>query len=210
MTRFIITLVISIQGLSTKAQHYFLNGNKVDSELRLSGTNPATGTAYCDGEPCYGLLTEMDSSGLLVSKSNYRNGKRDGSYETFYPSGLTKSLGRMINNFNVGIHIEFYETGMIKSIEHFPKEQHGILDGTEKISFYENGKVETKYAYNPGWIPIFHYEFSETGDTLMKIEPLQQDSTIFEITEFQGNKKVSEKLFKLNEEGQRKFITEEN
>lgn len=64
------------------------------------------------------------------------------------------------------------------------------------------------YTYSPEWSPKYHYEFSKNGDTLMKIEPLPIDSSLFELTEFQDDGNSSKRLFRLNTEGQREFLTE--
>lgn len=210
MKRLTVTIFLSILfGQLVNAQQYYLNGDSVIFEFRLPGTNPTLGTIYFNEQPCEGELTKKDSIGNTVLVKQVKNGKGNGFYKIFYPNGSIREVGRQKDNFSIGIRMRYFESGELASIEHFPEEALGNIDGTEKISFYENGDVEINYAYNPDWIPKFHYEFSETGDTLMKIEPLLKDSTVIEITEFREDGPTLIRSFRLNDEGQREYIIQE-
>lgn len=209
MRRLTVTIFLSVLcGQLVNAQEYYLDGDSVNFELRLPGTNPTLGTSYCNGQPCEGELTRRDSIGNTVLIKQLRNGKGNGFYKTFYSNGSIREIGQQKDNFIIGLRIRYYESGELESVEHFPEEALGIIDGTEKISFYANGNIESNYAYDSDWFPKYHYEFSETGDTIMKVEPLPNDSSLFEMTEFQEDGTTLKRHFRLNAEGQREFLIE--
>lgn len=114
----------------------------------------------------------------------------------------------MVDNCLLGLVLRFYPNGNIKSSEYYPPNSCGILEGTEMISFYENSKVKTWYAFNLNWEPQFYYSFSTEGDTIGYIKPTKQDSTIFEEVYFKAGQRAHSKRFKINERGERVYLLE--
>jgi antitoxin component YwqK of YwqJK toxin-antitoxin module len=140
MTRLNVTVFLFfLFGQLVNAQEYYLDGDSVNFEFRLPGTNPALGTSYCNGKPCEGELTRKDSNGNIVLIEQVRNGKGNGFYKIFYSNGSIREIGQHKDNFVIGLRIRYYKSGELESVEHFPEEALGIIDGTEKISFYANG-----------------------------------------------------------------------
>jgi len=102
-------------------------------------------------------------------KGTYKNGKRDGSWVEYHPSGLTKSITSYVDGKKEGVHIELTTNGQLqKRIFYHNDMKHGEykefnystikeerfyqydkLEGTVKI-FYDNGKIMEEGNYKNG------------------------------------------------------------
>ena len=66
------------------------------------------------GEPFTGILTETYNNGQLSVKTPYKEGKKDGSYESYYENGQLKSKTSYQKNKRDGSYESYYENGKLR------------------------------------------------------------------------------------------------
>lgn len=100
--------------------------NKNEKEIYYGGrTTPFTGTDS---------VLKKDT---LVSRTDYKNGLKDGLYYSYYPNGKIEYEGFFMKGFQEGRGIYYREDGQIKSESFYKK---GELMGNLK-EYYENGSI---------------------------------------------------------------------
>lgn len=86
-----------------------------------------------------------DNSGK-VSEQYHRdkkNGKKEGQYIQYYPSGKKFEESFYANDQLQGVRTLYYENGKVQVIEHYNQ---GQFEGDYQ-SFYENGQLKVQYKY---------------------------------------------------------------
>ncbi len=92
-------------------------------------------------EPFTGSAVEFHKDGQLLSKINYKDGKRDGLFETF-----------------------FSENGQLKFRKNF---RDGKKDGLAEI-FHKNGRLKNRATFKDGKANGLFEEFREDGELLWR------------------------------------------
>jgi len=76
-------------------------------------------------------------NGNLKSVSNYKDGEKEGMWETYYEDGRQEGYGRYIEGKEDGAWREYYFNGKTKRVRQF---NDGVLSGY--MSYYINGKLQ--------------------------------------------------------------------
>lgn len=86
-----------------------------------------------------GEFVYYNEQGFVSLRTHHKNGKLDGTYNKYYPSGELYYTDNFVNDVNHGDFIVYYQNGAIRRKETF-------VDGKQKFKacYLENGK-KTKY-----------------------------------------------------------------
>ncbi|MDB4170527.1 toxin-antitoxin system YwqK family antitoxin [Polaribacter sp.] len=84
-----------------------------------------------------GVFESYYENGQLAEKENYKFGDRDGSYEGYFESGQLKSKENYKDGVRNGEFESYYENGQLN----------GKLSEGEYKSYYENGQLKENYKY---------------------------------------------------------------
>jgi antitoxin component YwqK of YwqJK toxin-antitoxin module len=130
---------------------------------------------------------------ILVSETNYINGKENGIRKSYYPSGNIASLQAIVDDLLQGESIEYYENGKIKSVRNYSS---FITAGKEKKvnstgwckQMDENGTIQNKYYYDSLGNICVSYIYSHGLLMQMSI------NKVMEINYFPNGKLLSEKI----------------
>lgn len=130
---------------------------------------------------------------ILVSETNYINGKENGIRKSYYPSGNIASLQAIVDDLLQGESIEYYENGKIKSVRNYSS---FITAGKEKKvnstawckQMDENGIIQNKYYYDSLGNICVSYIYSHGLLMQMSI------NKVMEINYFPNGKLLSEKI----------------
>ena len=124
-----------------------------------------------------GVHRKLDSTGNVVSSKTYvdgilasdgvvlKNGLKNGSWLTYYPSGQLKSKGAYKNGLKIGEWIYYYDNDSIEQIGRY--NDMGKQDG-EWIWFYETGDTLRKETYYDGLEEGWSYEYTDSGSVAVK------------------------------------------
>lgn len=89
--------------------------------------------------------TVLDTADVII-KFQVVNGKKNGSFKTFYLNGQVEKSGLVINNENEGKWKYYYPNGQIESEGNF---EDNMPEG-KWISYYENGDKKCEGMYKDG------------------------------------------------------------
>ncbi len=110
--------------------------------------------------PITGRVTEHSDTGILLSETSYKNGKKDGVALGYFDSGALL----IERHFKAGVIVDkvkmYYESG-----GGLAKEQtfaNGKMNGLE-IRYYPTGKIRQETMYKNGK-PVSGYNYSEQGE----------------------------------------------
>ena len=92
------------------------------------------------------FLIYYDSTGRIVSESNYLNGKKNGQFLWFEANGDSLACENYINEVKSGEQREYYPGGKLGKVVHY---QNGLLHGAHK-TFDKEGKIEIDLNYKEG------------------------------------------------------------
>jgi antitoxin component YwqK of YwqJK toxin-antitoxin module len=140
---------------------YYKNGN-----VKSQG-------AYLNNQPV-GLHTFYDSTGAINKAAVFNQGiktavgdideqgRKQGEWSEFYPSGEIKSKGKYLDDLKSGPWEYFYEEGQSEQLGSY---QNGVPSGIWKW-YYPSGKLLREENYVIGKEDGFSFELNESGDTL--------------------------------------------
>ena len=94
-----------------------------------------------------GTISVMyDNNTFLKSKRKYKEGKKNGQHEGWWPNGQKKYSFIFKNDMSVGEHFQWHQNGTLFSHKQF---KNGLEDG-EQQAWDINGDLMYKYIYNDG------------------------------------------------------------
>ena len=94
-----------------------------------------------------GTISVMyDNNTFLKSKRQYKEGKKNGQHEGWWPNGQKKYSFIFKNDMSVGEHFQWHQNGTLFSHKKF---KNGLEDGEQK-AWDINGDLMYKYIYNDG------------------------------------------------------------
>jgi len=104
--------------------------------------------------PFTGLLKSTDKNNLY--ETEYKNGKRDGTYKEYFSDGKTKDLSHYKNGLSDGLQEHYFPNGQKQFSVNF---KNGKLDG-ESVEFLESGQIKVKDIYSNDKIIQFNSWYS--------------------------------------------------
>jgi len=87
-----------------------------------------------------------DNDTFLKSKRQYKDGKKNGQHEGWWPNGQKKYSFIFKNDMSVGEHFQWHQNGTLFTHKQF---KNGLEDG-EQRAWDNNGDLMYKYIYNDG------------------------------------------------------------
>jgi uncharacterized protein len=146
----------------------------VQETRRADGTLAST-TTYRDGVKD-GVSRSFNVSGIVIGGAVFAkdelvaegitqlNGKKDGTWETYWPNGKTKTSGTYKNDERVGLWMFFRENG--------DKEQEGKFNGGRLDGLWTwwhiTGEIHRKEEYNKGVLNGMFVELDTLGQPLVE------------------------------------------
>lgn len=89
---------------------------------------------------------KLYSRGKIYSISQFKEGKLEGLYQTFYPEGELNVEGEYVNNTMHGKWKRYYPSGDLMEVVNFENnEENGPF-----VEFYPNGNIKAEGAYLDG------------------------------------------------------------
>ena len=91
------------------------------------------------------VLDQRFSNGQLKAKGQFKNGKRDSLWISYYPNGNKQSENYYSNDLLSGNTVSYYENGKLRYVGFYLEgKKHGKwmlwdLEGKQKVIQYENG-----------------------------------------------------------------------
>ena len=103
-----------------------------------------------NGEP-HGPFTDYEPKAVEVSlgiyqEGEYRDGRREGPFTYFYPSGIIRGEGSYRSGLEDGPYTSWHENGQLRSEWAY---SNGKLDGPLE-DYYENGQLRAKTTFVDG------------------------------------------------------------
>ena len=108
-------------------------------------------------------------------------------YTTYANSTMLN--GYMRAGYKHGKWKEWYDTGMIRSIQHFTFGKH---DGIQK-SWYENGKLQRESDMKGDSLYRYHKEFYQNGQ--IKLHQILEFGTLIEVTQWDSSGTILKREF---------------
>jgi uncharacterized protein len=108
----------------------------------------------------------------LILRCGIKDGKKHGSFQSFYSNGNSEEESTFINDSAVGNYKLYYKTGALKSTRVLAN---GEGEGTFE-EFYENGGLKSKVVYS-NHTPIESTSYNENEDLTEK-DFLRNDSVV--------------------------------
>ena len=94
-----------------------------------------------------GTISVMyDNDTFLKSKRQYKDGKKNGQHEGWWPNGQKKYSFIFKNDMSVGEHFQWHQNGTLFTHKQF---KNGLENGEQK-AWDNNGDLMYKYIYNDG------------------------------------------------------------
>jgi len=131
-------------------------------------------------------MLNYDDYGHLSSKGEFKNGKRIGRWEFYYPNGEISAIGTytIAGDFD-GLYENYYQSGVVKDRSYY---NNGMLNG-RYTSYHENGRVKSEGWYKEGqnagqWMWYYSNGMPEqksyftNGETTGELEDYNADSTL--------------------------------
>ena len=109
--------------------------------------------------PVTGMVTEHSDTGVLLSETSYKNGKKDGVAKGYFDSGALL----IERHFKAGVIVDkvkmYYESGVLAKEQTF---KDGKMNGLE-TRYYQSGKIKRETMYKNGK-PTSGFKYSEQGE----------------------------------------------
>ncbi len=157
-----------------------------------------------------GFFVRFSENGDTLERSNYLNGKLDGTRVLYYDGNKPEIREKYVNDSLDGSYQVFYEDGQLKLLMHYRNnvlndivtkyypsgavlEEVTYENNKEEgpfIEYYENGQKKWEGTYTNGDNEIgLLVNFSETGDTIRKMMCDERSicRTIFENDKFKSS-----------------------
>lgn len=122
-------------------------------------------TYYIDQKPFTGEVKKISDQGVTLESFFVREGKLDGKYQNFHPSGALKLSCNYVNGFLQGSWISYYENNQKNEVVLFDQ---GYMQGKRK-SFWSNGLVKEENEFNRGvltGVSNFYYSNGQLRKTI--------------------------------------------
>lgn len=113
------------------------------------------------------VAEKRDAAGNIIENGIVSNGKKDGSWMTYYTDdrGHIKTLTNYIKGVKNGIHIEFNNRGQVEKREAYINDQlHGM------VAVYKLGRPSTSTEYKYGQLHGKHIEYYQGGGIQKLVE----------------------------------------
>ena len=105
--------------------------------------------------PFTGSSVSSFYNGQLREKTNYKNGKENGLYESYHENGQLKLKGNFKNGEVDGLIERYFENGQLGSRQNYTD---GEKDGLQQI-YKRNGKLIKSQCYQDGYeVAMSHCE----------------------------------------------------
>ncbi len=96
--------------------------------------------------PFSGSSVDYHSNGQLLTKSNYKDGKRDGLWEYFGENGQLRFKSNYKDGKEDGLQESYYENGQLQTkFNGKDGQEHGLYE-----SYDENGQLKDKICFKNG------------------------------------------------------------
>jgi len=109
--------------------------------------------------PINGVVTEYSDSGILLSETSYKEGKKDGVAKGYFDSGALLIERHFKEGGIVGVVKVYYESGGLAKEQTF---KDGKMNGLE-TKYYKSGKMQRETVYKNGK-PVSGYTYNEQGE----------------------------------------------
>ncbi len=152
--------IILLYNISNFAQiDVFSSEVKDENGIIYFQNKPLTGTLYSDDD------IEIPNNCQCTLKSIYINGKLNGYKKEWYTNGNKKFEGQYKNGLPIDEHVFYDKNGFTQKKNTF-KEGKIITEST----YFTNGKIKEKIAYNDSIKDGISKEFDKEGNLLKDIE----------------------------------------
>jgi len=125
--------LLSCQNQIIISENQLISGLEIPRYVR---TNQFSGT----------ISVLYDNDTFLKSKRQYKEGKKNGQHEGWWPNGQKKYSFIYKNDMSVGEHFQWHQNGTLFTHKQF---KNGLEDGEQK-AWDINGELMYKYIYNDG------------------------------------------------------------
>lgn len=95
--------------------------------------------------PENGLFIDHYENGNVKEKGNYRNGKKDGKWETWFENGQKEDSAFYVNDNLSGTRIMWHSNGRLQLVSYWGKPDDRI---GKWVRYYSNGKTESITHFN--------------------------------------------------------------
>lgn len=127
----------------------------VDIDLEDSYLTTKKGIQYYKGEPFTGKLVQYNNTtGTQILDSNYKEGKLEGEYETFYENGDTKIKTTYKNGLLNGEYIHYHGNGQV-----FKRYNYNNGNELDYEVYFGNGQLNIQQEFPNG----IYRQYTETG-----------------------------------------------
>ena len=109
--------------------------------------------------PVTGLVREYSDTGVLLSETSYKDGKKDGVARAYFESGPLLMERHFKNGVISGNVKVYYASGSLAKEQTF---ENGKMNGLE-TRYYRSGKVQRETLYNDGK-PVSGFSYTEQGE----------------------------------------------
>jgi antitoxin component YwqK of YwqJK toxin-antitoxin module len=99
-------------------------------------------------EPFTGKTTSSHENGQLEEEANYKMGKLEGSYKTYFDNGQIKTLGQYLNGEHYGEWASYQNSNGVPMYK-TNYDTTGKLDGVVE-TYYQNGNKRERSTYKSG------------------------------------------------------------
>ena len=125
--------LLSCQNQIIILENQLIGGQEIPRYIR---TNQFSGT----------ISVMYDNDTFLKSKRQYKDGKKNGQHEGWWPNGQKKYSFIFKNDMSVGEHFQWHQNGTLFTHKQF---KNGLENGEQK-AWDNNGDLMYKYIYNDG------------------------------------------------------------
>ena len=125
--------LLSCQNQIIILENQLIGGQEIPRYIR---TNQFSGT----------ISVMYDNDTFLKSKRQYKDGKKNGKHEGWWPNGQKKYSFIFKNDMSVGEHFQWHQNGTLFTHKQF---KNGLENGEQK-AWDNNGDLMYKYIYNDG------------------------------------------------------------
>ncbi len=119
---------------------------EVSLEASDSRVQRVHGMLLFEGRPFTGAVLEHDSAGATVSRSKYRDGRRDGESLGWYADGRPMYRRAYARDRETGTHTGWWPDGSVHFIYRY---RDGRLEGTAR-EWFPNGQLYREFNYRAG------------------------------------------------------------
>ena len=102
-------------------------------------------------------------SGQLQWNQNWKKGKLEGDYLAYFENGKLKAKGTYEKDKKVGEWIYFDETGAKTGMEKYVSWKKNVYRDDGEITYYKNGKINTKGKFMNGVAEGERFFYKEDG-----------------------------------------------